>query len=74
MWICGTANKKLRAPTSGDLAYGKGRGCGVVYWTHVISSAIGDGLLTFNFKPIIVNALHKIIIKLQYISLFIMAC
>lgn len=55
MWICGTSNEKLREPTPDDQGYGKGWGRGIGYWASTIHDAIGDGLLTFSFKSIMVS-------------------
>ena len=59
MWICGTRNKKLRAPTPRDKAHGKGRGQGVNFWSDIIHAAIGDGLLSLNFSVIRANGLFR---------------
>lgn len=55
MWICGRVDKKLRTPNAHDKAYGKGRGLGIDYWTEMIYNAVGDGLLNFRFKSILVS-------------------
>ena len=59
MWICGTANKKLRPPTPSDKAHGKGRGRGEEYWSQLICTAIGDGLLQLSFSSIRATGLFR---------------
>ena len=46
-------------PTSSDKAHGKGRGFGEDYWADLICSAIGDGLLQFNFTTIHATGLYS---------------
>ncbi len=59
MWIRGTKNKKLRAPTPDDKAHGKGRGHNEEYWLQRIHAAIGDGLLQLNFSAVHAGGLFK---------------
>lgn len=59
MWIRGTRNKKLRAPTPEDKAHGKGRDHSEEYWTQRINAAIGDGLLQLDFSAIRGVGLYK---------------